>query len=393
MKKKGLLKIGATVLALAMGVACFTGCGGGLKVPDFTETANIKIGASGPLTGGAAIYGIAVENGAKLAVKEINDNGGINGMNFSFEMYDDVHNADNVATNYATLKERGMQVSLGCVTSGPCLAFKEEAISDNLFVLTPSATSDEVPQNASNVYQMCFSDSGQGVGAANFIVANYPTAKLGVFYKSDDVYSSGIYNQFMANYTGDKTAITVTSFNDANATDFSTQLNALKDCTFIFMPIYYQAASLFMTQAQDTTLSQDAIFFGCDGFDGIEGYEGFNVDAIPQEISYLSHFDSGAKTGLAKTFIDSYVDNFGSDTLNQFGASAYDCVYAIKAAIEQAISDGVTINGSTTIAQMTTALKAVFNGGFTFTGVTGNNVTWNADGTVNKTPVKYVVND
>lgn len=390
MKKKNLLKMGAAALALTVGVSCFAGCGSTNYAENNTE---FYIGCSGPLTGGAAIYGTAVKNAAEMAVKEINDAGGIGGVKIKFVMMDDVHNADNVPTNYAKMKEGGMQMSLGCVTSTPCLTFKAEAEADDMFILTPSATSDQVPEDASNVYQMCFSDSGQGSGAASYIAKNYASAKIGVFYKSDDVYSKGIYDQFYAHYTGNKSALVVATFNDANKTDFGTQINQLKDCDFVFMPIYCQEATLFIQQAQGQ-VANNAVFFGCDGFDGIDGQSGFNVNTIPQEISYLSHFDSNATTGKAGEFVTKYKQAYKAETLNQFGASAYDCIYALKKAIETANANGKDLKATTSPQDMSKALQEVFNSAsFSFDGVTGTNIKWNADGTVVKTPVKYVVNE
>lgn len=391
MKKSLFTKILCVMVAVAS-TFLFTGCGDkGIKVPGFDKTANIKIGVSGPLTGGAAIYGQAVNNGAKLAVKEINDNGGLDGLMFSFEMYDDQHDASKVPTNYYAMAEAGMQISLGCVTSTPCLEFKSLAVEDNMFIMTPSATADKVYENASNVYQMCFSDNGQGTASATYVAQNYATAKVGVFYKVDDAYSKGIFDNFKASYAGNWADVVVTEFTKDTALDFSAQVAQLAACDFVFMPIYYEDASLFMTQAQNK-IANTAVFFGCDGFDGITALEGFDVNTIKQEISYLSHFDASATTGKTGEFIANYNKVFKPSSLNQFGASAYDCVYAIFEALKVAKANGKTFSGSTSASDMCNILTEVLqNGTFTFNGVTGTNIKWNADGTVNKAPVKYVV--
>ena len=140
MKNRALALILAIVLTLGM-VAMFSSCGATNYAENNTK---IKIGASGPLTGGAAMYGIAVQNSAKLAVKEINAAGGLNGIEFELVMLDDKHDANNISTNYASLYEGGMQVSLGTVTTKPGLEFKEYAYADNVFFLTPSATGDDI---------------------------------------------------------------------------------------------------------------------------------------------------------------------------------------------------------------------------------------------------------
>lgn len=387
---KKFLKVMGVVMAAAMAVTCFAGCGANNTADGYTAN-NTKyvIGMSGPLTGAAAIYGIGVQNGAQLAVDEINAAGGLNGVEFVLEATDDMHDATKVATNYSSLLEKGMQVSLGCVTSAPCAEWTNLSHEDNVFFLTPSASNDEVPK-FDNGYQMCFADGNQGKAAAEYVNANFAGQTVGVFYKSDDNYSSGIFDQFKANLSKDVTTIE-TVFTDAGATSFDTQIAALKDCKFIFMPIYYTPASIFMKQAQGV-IADDAVYYGCDGFDGIDAIEGFDLSAVPQEVSMLSHFDSKATTGAAADFIKKYTEKYGKDTLNQFAASAYDAVYAIYQAMKEAGVNDVTISAS----DLCDKLKATFNGGFKFTGAVtggGNDVSWTADGYVNKQAIKFVIKE
>ena len=376
------------VIAVLLCVAALVGCGETSYTANNTE---YVLGVSGPLTGGAAVYGVAVQNSAQLAVDEINAAGGLNGVMFKFVATDDMHDATKVATNYSSMLESGMQVSLGTVTTAPGLEFKPLSQDDNVFFLTPSASGDAIP-GGGNGYQMCFADGNQGKVAAAFVNENCKEEVVGVFYKSDDPYSKGIYDQFKANLDA-SIATTVTSFTDANATDFSTQIDTLKDCTFIFMPTYYDPASIFMTQAKDI-LAADAVYYGCDGFDGIDSKEGFDITKIPQKVTMLSHFNSKAEDGMAKEFIDKYVDKYGKDTLNQFGASAYDCVYAIYYAMEQAIADGKEIPVTISASDLCDILKEMFANGYTLEeGVTGKNITWEASGYVNKAAIQYVIKE
>ena len=321
-------KVLSVLLAAVMVAAMFAGCG--TEKGYTSENTEYVIGVSGPLTGAAAIYGTAVQNSAQMAVDEINAAGGLNGVNFKLVMLDDQHKADKVAGNYSALLESGMQLSLGTVTTDPGEEFKNLSVEDNVFFLTPSASGDKIPANP-NGYQMCFADGNQGKVAAQFVNSNLSGQTIGVFYKSDDSYSKGIFNQFTANLDKSVT-IVETQFTEANTTDFATQIDSLKDCTFIFMPIYYTPASIFMTQAKDI-LAKETVYYGCDGFDGIDSADGFDINSIPQKVTMLSHFNSKAESGAAKTFIDKYVAKYGKDTLNQFGASAYDCVYALYGAM------------------------------------------------------------
>lgn len=370
-------------LFAAMGIAAatvaLTACSGKNK-------GTIKIGLSGPLTGGAASYGIAVANSAKMAVEEINAAGGYKGIKFEVTALDDQLEPTKASTNFDTLFEKGMQVSLGCVTSGACIEYGASAKKNNVFCLTPSATNDGVYAVGDNMYQMCFSDSGQGTASANYITENMAGKKIGIFYDSSDDYSKGIYDNFKAAYTGTITA--EASFTGSSKDDFTSQVQTLKDCEVIFMPIYYSEAALFIDQAKDK-VAPTAVYFGCDGLDGIESVDGFDANSYKQEISYLSHFDMN-EAGKTKEYVDKYVAKYGKDTLNQFGASAYDCVYAILGAMNAYNGE---IAADVTAADLCTILTAQFQGGYTLTdGVTGKNIKWNADGTVSKSAKKFVVN-
>ena len=380
--KKTFCKILALCICLAMVSVCFVGCG---KKDDV-----ITIGLTGPLTGGAAIYGIAVRNAAQLAVDEINEAGGLNGIMFELDMRDDQHNAENVANLYTGLLEDGMQVSLGTVTTKPGLEFKSLSKEDNVFFLTPSATGDAIPE-FDNGYQMCFADSNQGTAAAEFFNETYEGKKVGIFYKADDEYSKGIYDNFKkalddsfdvveANFTGE-------------ASTFDSQINTLKDCEVVFMPIYYTPASQFMTQAMNVENSITT-YYGCDGFDGIDAIDGFDITTIPQEVSMLSHFDSNATEGAAAEYIAKYTGKFGTDTLNQFGASAYDCVYALYYAMKEAKAEGKDIPVTISASDLSDILKEQFAGGFTLEeGVTGKNIKWESTGYVNKAAIQYVIKE
>ena len=378
--KKTLVRILTLCMCLVLASTALVACG--------KKNDTYVIGVSGPLTGAAAVYGVAVKNAAQMAVDEINAAGGLNGVNFTLLATDDQHDASKVSTNYAEMQDKGMLVSLGCVTSNPCLEFAKLSKEDNVFFLTPSASADAVVAE-DNAYQMCFADANQGTVAANY-VNTLGLDKIGIFYKSDDPYSKGIYDNFKKTLnTNIQTAEAVFT---GDATDFTSQVAALADCKFIFMPIYYTPASLFMTKAVGT-IADDAVYYGCDGFDGIESAEGFDITKIPQKISMLSHFNSQATEGKAADFIKKYTEKYGKETLNQFGAAAYDCVYAIYNAMKAAIDAGEEISPNMDPSDLCEILKKQFNGGFTYSGNTGDNIKWQSTGFVDKTALAYVIKE
>ena len=382
-------KVLVLLLAAVMVMGLFVGCGA--KKNYAQNNTEFVIGVSGPLTGGAAIYGIAVKNAAQMAVDEINAAGGFNGIKFKLVAMDDKNDPSLVSGNYSALLEGGMQLSLGTVTTKPGLEFKNLSADDNVFFLTPSASGDDIPTKP-NGYQMCFADSNQGAVAAEYVNQHFKGQTIGAFYQSDSDYSKGIFDQFKKNLDPSVT-VQETSFTEVGATDFTNQIDTLKSCSFIFMPIYYDPASLFMTQAKDR-MSPNAVYFGCDGFDGIDSKQGFDITTIPQKVSMLSHFNSKATTGKAKEFIDKYVDQYGSDTLNQFGASAYDCVYALYGAMQQAVANGKEIPVTISASDMSNILKEQFEGGYTLeNAVTGDTIKWESTGYVNKTAIQYVIKE
>ena len=381
---KKMLKRALAVAIVAVLALTMTACGAAKYTANNTE---YVIGVSGPLTGPAAVYGTAVKNSAQMAIDEINAAGGLNGVNFKFVALDDQHDATKVAANYASLLEGGLQVSLGTVTTAPGLEFSNLSVEDNVFFLTPSASGDDIPKNE-NGFQMCFADGNQGKVAAEY-VKTLGLDKIGVFFKSDDPYSNGIYEQFKENLKGSDISVVETVFT-GDASDFSTQISSLKECKFIFMPIYYQPAAIFMTQAKDT-IAADAVYYGCDGFDGLAGQLDFKT--IPQEISMLSHFDSNATEGAAAEFIAKYTEKYDAETLNQFGASAYDCVYAIYNAMKAAIAAGKEIPVTISASDLSDILKAQFTGEFTYSGVTGTDIKWQDNGYVSKGAIKYVLKE
>ncbi len=388
-----LTKVLSIVLALVLSVSAifvFASCDN----TDNGYTANnteFIIGFSGPLTGGAAMYGQAVQYSAQMAVDEINEAGGLNGVKFKLVATDDMHDATKVSTNYSSMLEGGMQVSLGTVTTAPGLEFKNLSHEDNVFFLTPSASGDKIPE-FDNGYQMCFADGNQGKVAADFVNQNFKGQTIGAFFKSDEQYSKGIFDQFMENLDSSVKVVS-TSFTDAGATDFSTQIDTLKNCKFIFMPTYYGPASLFMTQAKDI-LAADAVYYGCDGFDGIDNIDGFDITEIPQKVTMLSHFNSKATEGKAAEYIKKYTEKYPNAPLNQFGASAYDCIYAIYGAMKAAIDSGKDIPVTISASDLCDILKEQFQGGYTYkNGNTGDSISWDKNGYVAKTAIQYVIKE
>ena len=381
-------KVIAALLALTMVALCFAACGSNSDTTGSTSNGEVtlKIGGSGPLTGDNAQYGNGVKNGAQLAVDEINAAGGVNGIKLEFTLEDDEADAEKAVNAYNNLKDWGMQLSLGSVTSGSCIAFQGEAARDNMFVLTPSATAVEAI-SGDNAFRVCFSDPNQGVASADYIADNKVATKVAVIYDSSNAYSSGIYEKFNAEAKAKGLEIvSAQSFTADSNKDFSAQLQAIKSsgAELVFLPIYYSEAALILKQAQNAAL--DVKYFGCDGLDGILTMANFDK-SLAEGVMLLTPFAANATDEYTVNFVKKYSEKYGTDTMNQFAADAYDAIYIIKAAIEKA---GITadMSASDICDAMKTAMTQI-----TVDGVTGTGIHWTADGEPSKAPKAVIIKD
>lgn len=380
---KNWKKMMSAALTAAMTVTMLAGCGGGETEKGSSDT--IKIGGIGPVTGDAAIYGEAVKNGAELAVKEINEAGGINGAQIEFNFQDDEADAEKAVNAYNTLKDWGMQALLGTVTSAPCVAVGEVAQADNMFLLTPSGTAVECVQY-DNAFRVCFSDPMQGAESAKYIADNQLATKIAVIYNSSDVYSTGIYQAFAKEAeTEGLEIVAAEAFTAESKTDFSVQLQKAKDAgaELVFLPFYYSEAALVLQQAAGINYSP--IFFGCDGMDGILDVEGFDAD-LANNLMFLSPFTPTSTDEAIRKFVTDYKEAYGG-TPNQFAADAYDGVYAMKAAMEKA-----EVTPDMSASDICDVLKGAMTE-ITISGVTAKELTWEASGEPSKAPMVVKIAD
>ena len=375
-------KVFALVMAAVMVVAMFAGCGSSAPAADAKV---IKIGMTGPLTGDAAVYGKAVQGGIEIAVEEINAAAG-DGLKLEFQAQDDEADGEKAVSAYNVLKDWGMQVFIGTVTSGACNAVAPEAVNDKMFLLTPSASAMEVATAGDTTYQMCFTDPNQGASAAEVMVKNWADSKIAVIYDSSDDYSAGLYDGFMKKAKElNLNVVLETSFTKDTKSDLSTQVTQCKDsgADLVFLPFYYQEASQILNLANKMGYAPK--FFGCDGMDGILDVEGFDT-TLAEGLTLMTPFDANATDDATKSFVAKYQEKYGN-VPNQFAADAYDCVYAVYQALLAA-----GCKGTDSAADIFTAMIAQF-GSLTFDGLTGKGMTWDAEGMISKAPAAVVITD
>ena len=376
---KNLKKIISVTAAAAMVMSTVA------PVSVFADDATFKIGGIGPVTGAAAIYGQAVKNATELAINEVNEDGGINGYQVEFKFEDDENDAEKTLNAYNALKDWGMNVLVGTVTSTPCVAVANETAADNMFQLTPSGSATECVANP-NVFRVSFSDPNQGTAAAQYIGEHKLATKVAIIYDSSDVYSSGITQNFTAEAANQGIEIVSSeAFTADNNKDFSVQLQKAKDAgaDLLFLPIYYQEASIILKQAD--TMGYKPKFFGVDGMDGILTVENFDTK-LAEDVMLLTPFAADAKDKTVQNFVKTYKEKY-KDTPNQFAADSYDAVYALKAAIEE--SKATT---DMSASDMCDALKGAMTK-IKMQGLTGgkDGLTWNESGEVTKSPKAVII--
>ena len=354
---------------------------------DTTDTADttsdgektVRLGLIGPMTGDNANYGTSTRDGAQIAVDEINEAGGVNGYTFVLDTQDSQGDPDSAVSAYGKLMDSGMNVSLGCVLSGEAQSVITAAVEDGILIVTPTSSAVACIEGNPNAFRVCFNDAAQGTASADYIADNNLGTKIAVFYQSDIDYSAGLYETFQAEAANRGLEIVEEqTFTAGSNTDFSTQINAIRDsgCELVFLPIYAAEAATFLTQAAGKL---DGItFFGCDGMDGIQTK--VSDTSLIEGLMMLTPFAADAEDAATQSFVEKYTPVHGTAP-DQFAADGYDAVYIVKAAMEQC---GKTPEDADFNEAMVAAMYEI-----TVEGLTGT-MTWDENNEPNK-PTKVMV--
>lgn len=384
-------KLLTVLLTAALTLTMLTACSN--SADKDTSTGNqensdttIVIGGVGPLTGDYANYGNSVKNGATIAVDEINANGGVNGYTFKLDFQDSQGDPDSAVSAYGKLMDNGMKVSLGGVLSGETTSIVAAAKDDGILVLTPSGSAKAAIEGSDSAFRVCFSDPSQGTASAKYIADNGLATEVAVFYASDVDYSKGLYDTFTAECENLGITIKeVQTFTADSSTDFSTQIQAIKNSgvKLVFIPIYAAEAATFLTQAKAANaFTEDTIFFGCDGLDGI--LQKIDDPANAENVMMITPFAADSTDEKTQHFVGAYKDAFAA-VPDQFAADGYDAIYAIAEAINYAgVKPGAEDDFN---AKLVDAMTNI-----TVDGVTGE-MTWGTDGETQKAALAMIIHN
>ena len=349
MKKKILSAVLAGITALSM-VACGSTGASTSTTSESSDAAEstasestaasgetIKLGTIAPKTGSLASFGIAATNGANLAVKEINEAGGIDGMQIEVINTDDQSDPTECLNAFNSLVSDGVGLIVGSVTSGCTSAITGAANEEGVVMITPSATADSITTEDDYIFRACYADSFQGAIAAAYAAQSGYTS-VGVVYCAADTYSKGLYDSFSA--ACEKYGVSVDAVESTASMDVQDYTNQFASMVkagveLVYCPYYYDVIGPYLvTQAR--AAGYDGIIMGADGYDGSLDYtvDGADLSAF-NNVYWTNHFDAADTSEVVQNFVKAYEEEY-NETPICFAALAYDCVYMYKNAIERA---------------------------------------------------------
>ncbi len=297
-------------------------------------TGPIKIGLIAPLTGDAATYGTMDQNGAQLAVKEINAAGGIAGRQVELTSEDGkCTGQDGSSAAQKLISTDGVRYIIGGGCSGETFAIVPIAEQAKVLVISPSASAPKLAGISPYFFRNNPNDNIPAVGLADYVAKTYKSVAV-ISEKTD--YAQGFKAVFLSEAGKNNTKITDTEDYDPTVTDFRTVLLKMKSTNPGVIFINPQAGANLArvaTQARQAGINTplvSAVFTGPEVLSAGSAVEGM-VLAVPQGVS---------TQGKGPEFLTKYKATYSADPIYQlFAGAGYDDVYLIKQGIEAVGND------------------------------------------------------
>ncbi len=358
------MKKTALVLVLLLCLTALSGCGGAAE-----ESSVIKIGTIAPTTGQVAVYGQAVDNAVRLAVKDKNAAGGLLEKEIELIGYDNKGDITESVNAFNRLVDNdGIDVFIGAVISSTTLTLAPLAVETEIPMISATATNLEITPVGDNIFRACFIDPYQGIVLAQFAAEELQAKTVGILFNTADDYSTGLADAFKAEFEAAGGTITnFEGYTGGSDKDFKSLLTKVKAEApdVLFLPDYYNTVALIAEQAKEVGVESTLI--GGDGWDGVLGV---TTEAV-EGAYYAAHFAKDDPAENVQAFIAAFKEETG-EMPNSFSALGYDAAMIMMEAVETA--------GSTDSAAVVEALKAT-----SYNGVTGH-IEFDADGN----PVKSI---
>ncbi|MBN2220861.1 MAG: ABC transporter substrate-binding protein, partial [Vallitaleaceae bacterium] len=244
-------KIVSLILVLLLTTAMFAGCKKDEEVSGSGSGEPIKIGMLTPLSGDLAQYGQAVLNAAQLAIKAVNDKGGVNGSQVELVYYDNEADQTKSLNLFNRLVDQDKIVALiGPVISGTSLVVAPEANSKKIPMITPTGTNTDITVGYDYVFRACYIDPYQGKMVAKFANEKLGAKSAVIFRNVSSDYSTGLADAFIAGFNGEVVADEGYTQEDS---DFNAIITKIKDLNpdVIFIPDYFNKVGLVAKQLKE----------------------------------------------------------------------------------------------------------------------------------------------
>lgn len=323
--------------SLVVGAACKK------KAPSVAESAPvqadanvIRIGEVGSMTGSEATFGISTHNGIALAIRQINEEGGIKGKKLQVISLDDQGKPEEAATAVTKLITQNKVLAiLGEVASSRSLAMAPIAQQHRIPMLSPSSTNPKVTEQGDYIFRVCFIDPFQGHVMAKFALETLKLKKVAILTDVKNDYSVGLASFFSETFKKGGGEVVMEQSYSAGDIDFKSQLTAIRGRSpeAIFVPGYYTEVGLIGRQARE--LGIKAPLLGGDGWDSPKLKE---IGGTALDGSYFSnHYSEEDKSPHVQGFIAKFKEAFGV-VPDGLAAMGYDAARVLASAMKSAKS-------------------------------------------------------
>lgn len=310
-KKVATAALSAMVLASVM-----SGCGGDKK-NDAAAGDTIKVGASFELTGNVANYGKAILSGAKMAIDEVNEKGGVNGKKLTLVESDNKSEPSESGNSVTKLVTQDKVVAIiGPATSGCVAASAPITTANKVPQIAPSATAPAITMDNGKVrdymFRACFIDPFQGQVMAQFADNTLKVKNVAILYDSSSDYSKGLADVFQKTLESKGGAVVAKEAFLSKDLDFKAALTKIKATNpeAIYVPGYYEEVSKIIKQAREIGINVPLL--GSDGWESPKLAEIAGKDAL-HDCYYVSAFSAQDQDPSVQKFIKDYKAKYQKD--------------------------------------------------------------------------------
>ena len=330
-----------------------------LSVLSCTTNNTIKIGVLFPMTGDAGSYGEKGEKAIRLAIKKINNSGGVNGAKIIAIIEDSKAEPKTGITAAQKLIFTDKVVAIaGDIVSSVTLAVSPLCEKNKIILIAPTSSAPDITTAGEYIYRVWPSDLAEGAAIGTF--AKNKRYKRAVILHLNNDYGISIAKIFKLNFESDSSKVVLSTAYQKNQTDFRTALLKAKaeKPDVIYTAGYYSDVARILVQAKELNLNTQ--FLGVTAIEDDEFLRIAGNTANGMIYPLASGFDINSNNPKTKEFVNSFNQEFGYIP-GWVESHCYDAFMLIVEGIKN--SDNKDYNG--------TSIKKYLDNMERYQGVTG----------------------